>query len=72
MSIDKVLALAQTIMTLQIKLPLNNQIINKTMLMKRHKRIAPLFDDQFWGYALTKSGKSRPSAAFDVLLRADR
>lgn len=49
MSIDKVLALAQTIVTLQIKLPLNNQIINKTMLMKRHKRIAPLFDDQFWG-----------------------
>lgn len=49
MSIDKVLALAQTIVTLQIKLPLNNQIINKTMLMKRHQRIAPLFDDQFWG-----------------------
>ena len=49
MSIDKVLALAQTIVTLQIKLPLNNQIINKTILMKRHKRIATLFDDQFWG-----------------------
>ncbi len=26
--------------------------------MKRHQRIAPLFNDGFLGYALTKSGKS--------------
>ena len=34
MSVDKVLALAQTIVTIQ---------------MKRHQRIAPLFSDEFWG-----------------------
>lgn len=43
-SIDKVLALAQTIVTIQITLPNSKPVINKTMLMKRHKRIAPLFD----------------------------
>ena len=56
MSIDKVLALAQTTVTIQITLPKNKQVINQTMLMKRHQRIAPLFSDDFWGYALTKSG----------------
>ena len=49
MSIDKVLALAQTIVTIQITLPKNKQVINRTMLMKRHQRIAPLFSDDFWG-----------------------
>ncbi|MDE6018557.1 MAG: transposase, partial [Muribaculaceae bacterium] len=49
MSVDKVLALAQTIVTIQIKLPQNNETISKTMLMKRHQRIAPLFSDEFWG-----------------------
>lgn len=49
MSVDKVLALAQTIVTIQIKLPQNNETISKTMLMKRHQRIAPLFTDEFWG-----------------------
>lgn len=49
MSIDKVLALAQTIVTIQITLPNSKQVINKTMLMKRHLRIAPLFEDDFWG-----------------------
>ena len=48
MSMDKVLALAQTIVTIQIELPLNKQILTKTMLMKRHQRIAPLFTDDFW------------------------
>ncbi len=48
MSIDKVLALAQTIVTIQMTLPQNKQIIRKTMLMKRHQRIAPLFDENFW------------------------
>ena len=48
MSVDKVLALAQTIVTIQIELPLNKQILTKTMLMKRHQRIAPLFTDDFW------------------------
>ena len=49
MSVDKVLALAKTIVTIQIKLPQNKQIINRTMLMKRHQCIAPLFADEFWG-----------------------
>ena len=49
MSVDKVLALAQTIVTIQMTLPKNKQVINRTMLMKRHQRIAPLFSDEFWG-----------------------
>lgn len=49
MSVDKVLALAQTIVTIQINLPQNKETISKTMLMKRHQRIAPLFTDEFWG-----------------------
>ncbi len=49
MSIDKVLALAQTIVTIQMTMPKNKKTIRKTMLMKRHQRIAPLFDDKFWG-----------------------
>lgn len=48
MSVDKVLALAQTIVTIQMTLPQNKQTISKTMLMKRHQRIAPLFDENFW------------------------
>lgn len=48
MSVDKVLALAQTIVTIQINLPQNKETISKTMLMKRHQRIAPLFTDEFW------------------------
>ena len=49
MSVDKVLALAQTIVTIQLTLPHNKQTISRTMLMKRHQRIAPLFEDDFWG-----------------------
>ena len=48
MSVDKVLALAQTIVTIQLTLPQNKQTISRTMLMKRHQRIAPLFEDDFW------------------------
>ena len=48
MSVDKVLALAQTIVTIQLTLPQNKQTITRTMLMKRHQRIAPLFEDDFW------------------------
>ena len=49
MSVDKVLALAQTIVTIQVTLPQSKQTITRTMLMKRHQRIAPLFNDGFWG-----------------------
>lgn len=48
MSVDKVLALAQSIVTIQISLPQNKQTLSRTMLMKRHQRIAPLFSDDFW------------------------
>lgn len=48
MSVDKVLALAQSIVTIQISLPQNKQALSRTMLMKRHQRIAPLFSDDFW------------------------
>ena len=41
MSVDKVLEFAKTIVTIQITLPQSKQTINKTMLMKRHQRIAP-------------------------------
>ena len=49
MSVDKVLALAKTITTIQIKLPLNKEIYTQTMLMARHQKIAKLFDEDFWG-----------------------
>lgn len=48
MNVDKVLALAQTIVTIQLTLPKNKTILSKTMLLKRHQRIAPLFSDEFW------------------------
>ena len=48
MSVDKVLALAKTITTIQIKLPLNKAIYTQTMLMARHQKIAKLFDEDLW------------------------
>ena len=48
LKVYKVLALAQTIVTIQLDLPQNGQTISRTMLMKRHQRIAPLFDESFW------------------------
>ena len=49
MSVDKVLNMAKTITTIKIKMPLNNQTLSRTMIMKRHKRIEILFDEKFWG-----------------------
>ena len=48
MSVDKVLALAKTITTIQIKLPLNKEVYTQTVLMARHQKIAKLFDENFW------------------------
>jgi hypothetical protein len=48
MSVDKVIELARTIVTIQMTLPQNKQTITRTMLMKRHQRIAPLFSEDFW------------------------
>ncbi|MBQ3594273.1 MAG: transposase, partial [Bacteroidales bacterium] len=36
MSVDKVLRMAKTITTLQVRLPLSNEILSKVMIMKRH------------------------------------
>ena len=47
-SVDKVLALAKTITTIQIRLPLNKEVYTQTMLMARHQKIAKLFDEDFW------------------------
>ena len=48
MSVDKVMALAKTVTTIQIKLPLNKEVYTQTMLMARHQKIAKLFDEKFW------------------------
>ena len=49
MSVDKLLALAKTVNTIQVKLPLNKDVYTQTMLMARHQRIDKLFDEDFWG-----------------------
>ena len=49
LSVDKVLNIAKTITTLKIKLPKSGETMTKTMLItKKHKLIAPLFDEKFW------------------------
>lgn len=48
-SVDKVLALANTIITLRIRLPKSRRIIEKNMFSTPvHKSIVKLFDDDFW------------------------
>lgn len=48
-SVDKVLALANTIITLRIRLPKSRRIIEKNMFLTPvHKSIVILFDDDFW------------------------
>lgn len=48
LSVDKVLSLAKTVATLQVRLPLNGTTMTRTMIMKRHKPIEKLFDEGFW------------------------
>jgi transposase len=49
LSVDKVLNIAKTITTIRIRLYQSEQTISKTMLLtKRHKLIAPLFEEKFW------------------------
>ena len=48
LSVDKVLALAKTVTTIQIELPMNKETITKTLIMERHKVIEKLFSDDFW------------------------
>ena len=49
MSVDKGLALAKNITTIQIKLTLNKEVYTQTMLMARHQKIAKLFDEDLLG-----------------------
>ena len=49
MSVDKVIDMAKTVTTISVYLPLNKCHINRTMIMKRHQKIARLFDENFWG-----------------------
>jgi len=48
LSVDKVLSIAKTITTLKIKLPVSGETLTKTMLLKKHKSIEKLFDQNFW------------------------
>ena len=49
MSVDKVLNMAKTVTTISVYMPQNKKHLIKTMPMKRHKPIAKLFDEEFWG-----------------------
>lgn len=49
LSVDKVLNMAKTVTTISIYMPVNKAHLTKTMPMKRHKPIAKLFDEKFWG-----------------------
>lgn len=49
LSVDKTLALAKTVTTIHVTLPMNGETIVKTLIMERHKPIAKLFSDDFWG-----------------------
>ena len=49
LSVDKVLAIAKTIITLRVRLRKSGRIIEKNMfLTPAHKSIEKLFDDDFW------------------------
>ena len=47
-SVDKVLEMAKTVVTIQVNLPKSRQTVSKVMLMKRHQKIAFLFNEDFW------------------------
>jgi len=49
MSVDKVLEIAKTIVTIRVRLPHSNKTAVRTMLITQaHKSIASLFDENFW------------------------
>ena len=47
-SVDKVLEMAKTVVSIQINLPKSERTLTKVMLMKRHQKIAFLFNEDFW------------------------
>jgi transposase len=49
MSVDKALAIANTITTIKVNLPISGNTMTKTMLLThKHRSIAKLFDENFW------------------------
>ena len=48
LSVDKVIRISKTVTTIVMRLPNSHQKISRTMIMKRHKIIEPLFQDTFW------------------------
>ena len=49
MSVDKVLAIAKTVATIRIRQPHNDNVLTKTLLLTpEHRRIATLFESDFW------------------------
>jgi transposase len=49
LSVDKVLDIAKTIVTIKVRLPQAQQTISRTMLLTdRHNSISCLFDEDFW------------------------
>lgn len=49
LSVDKVLAIAKTITTIKVRLPIQNKTISKTLLItKQHQQIKELFSEEYW------------------------
>jgi transposase len=49
LSVDKVLDIAKTITTINVKLPYSNKTLTKTMLLTNsHRKISELFNTDFW------------------------
>ncbi|MDR2407459.1 MAG: hypothetical protein LBE13_05030 [Bacteroidales bacterium] len=49
LSVDKVISIAKTIPTVKIRLPKQNKVIYRTMILTpKHKAIAKLLDEQFY------------------------
>ncbi|OFY22584.1 MAG: hypothetical protein A2X02_02350 [Bacteroidetes bacterium GWF2_29_10] len=49
LSVDKVLDIAKTVTSIKVKLPLQNKIVSKIMLLtKKHKLIEKLFSEDYW------------------------
>ena len=48
LKVYKVLEMAKTVVTIQINLPKSKRTLTKVMLMKRHQKIAFLFNEDFW------------------------
>ena len=56
LSVDKVLDIAKTITTIRVRLPHNNKVLERTMLLtKAHKSIESLFDENFWNLTALES-----------------